>query len=55
MMATYPYHCAKCNKDFDVAMKISDAGKKKVKCPKCKGEKVQRVYSSFFAKTSRKS
>jgi len=54
-MAIYPYRCPKCKKNFDVEMKISDVGKKKVKCPKCKGTKVERVYSAFFAKTSRKS
>lgn len=54
-MPQYPYHCTKCDKDFDVEMKLSEAGKKAVKCPECKGKKVQRVYTAFFAKTSRKS
>ena len=55
MMATHPYRCPKCKRDFEVEMKMSEAGKKKVKCPKCKGSKVERIYSGFFAKTSRKS
>ena len=54
-MALYPYHCPKCGADFDVAMPASEVGKKKVACPHCKGKKVERVYTAFFAKTSRKS
>jgi putative FmdB family regulatory protein len=54
-MAVYPYHCVKCEKDFDVEMKLSDVGKKAVKCPTCKGARVDRIYTAFFAKTSRKS
>lgn len=54
-MPLYPYHCPKCGKDFEVEMRLSEVGKKKVSCPGCKGRKVERVYSAFFAKTSRKS
>lgn len=54
-MAVYAYHCPKCERDFDVTMRPVDVGKKTVACPNCKARKVQRVYSSFFAKTSRKS
>ena len=54
-MPTYPYHCPKCDKDFDVSMKPSEVGKKRVSCPGCRGQKVTRIYSGFFAKTSRKS
>jgi len=54
-MALYPYHCPKCGKDFEVTMRPADVGKKKVSCPACKGKKVERVYTAFFAKTSRKA
>lgn len=54
-MPTYPYHCAKCDEQFEVSLTMEEAGKKKVSCPKCKGKKVQRIYAGFFAKTSRKS
>lgn len=54
-MPLYTYHCPKCKVDFEVAMPLSEVGKKKVSCPHCKGKKVERVYAAFFAKTSRKS
>ena len=54
-MAFYTYHCPKCRKDFDVESKPSEVGVKPVACPECNGTQVERVYSSFFAKTSRKS
>jgi len=54
-MGRYTYHCPKCGEDFEVVMRADDVGKKKVTCPACKGKKVTRVYTAFFAKTSRKS
>ena len=54
-MATYAFHCLKCDADFEVVMKPSEVGEKTVRCPACKGKKVTRVYTAFFAKTSRKS
>jgi putative FmdB family regulatory protein len=54
-MALYSYHCPKCGADFEVAMRVEEVGKKRVACPECKGRKVERVYTAFFAKTSRKS
>ena len=54
-MALYTYHCPACDEDFDVEMKPTEVGKKKIKCPECKNGKVERVYTAFFAKTSRKS
>lgn len=54
-MALYDYRCKKCGEGFEVEMRLSEAGKKAVKCPHCKSRSVERVYSAFFAKTSRKS
>lgn len=53
-MALYPYRCKACGKEFEVTMSPSEVGKKVVKCPTCK-KKGERVYTAFFAKTSRKS
>lgn len=54
-MAWYDYRCPECRKDFQVEMKPSEAGAKPVECPECRRKEVERVYSSFYAKTSRKS
>jgi putative FmdB family regulatory protein len=54
-MPTYEYTCKKCNKTFSLAMRLSEHGKKRVKCPKCAGRQVTQRVQSFFATTSKKS
>ena len=54
-MPTYEYKCQNCNKKFTLIQSISDHGKTKVKCPKCKSTKVKQNISLFTVKTSRKS
>jgi len=55
-MPTYDFHCAKCKKDFTVTLTLKEREKGKIKCPSCNSSnKVQPIYSSFFAKTSKKS
>ncbi|PKN34799.1 MAG: zinc ribbon domain-containing protein [Deltaproteobacteria bacterium HGW-Deltaproteobacteria-19] len=54
-MPTYDYQCQDCGKKFTLNMSISEHGKAKVACPKCKGRKVKQMISLFTAKTSRKS
>jgi putative FmdB family regulatory protein len=54
-MPTYEYECRGCNKKFSVILSISEHGKTKVACPKCKGKKVKQSISTFTTKTSRKS
>lgn len=54
-MPTYEYECRDCGKKFSVAQHISEHGKTKVLCPKCKSAKVKQVISAFTTKTSRKS
>lgn len=41
-MPTYVYECTKCEKQFEIAQKITDAPRKR--CPSCRG-KVFRVIS----------
>ena len=41
----YPYHCAACNKEFDVIKSMHDAHVDEV-CPKC-GTIGNRIYTSF--------
>jgi putative FmdB family regulatory protein len=54
-MPTYEYQCRECNKKFTIVQSISEHGKVKVSCPKCKSKKIQQRISSFMTKTSRKS
>jgi putative FmdB family regulatory protein len=54
-MAQYPYRCRSCEKEFEVQMKPEEVGTRAVECPNCQGKEVVRVYTAFFAKTSRKS
>jgi putative FmdB family regulatory protein len=54
-MPTYEYKCRDCKKKFTLIQSISDHGKTKVSCPKCKSTKVKKVISIFAAKTSKKS
>jgi len=54
-MPTYEYRCEKCRKRFSLVESIARHGKKRPTCPKCKSVKVVQVFSSFFAKTSKKS
>ena len=43
---TYDFSCKKCLHVFEVDMKMSELGKKKVKCPKCHTTKTKRVYAN---------
>jgi len=54
-MPTYEYKCKKCGKKFELVMSMSEHESKRAACPKCKSRTLERVYSGFFAKTSRKS
>ena len=54
-MPTYEYLCEACKKEFSSIQSISEHGKMKVSCPKCKSKKVKQRISLFTAKTSRKS
>jgi len=54
-MPTYEYECQACNRKFTLIQSISEHGKTKVTCPKCKSSKVKRRISGFTTKTSRKS
>jgi len=54
-MPTYEYLCTKCQEAFSVVMSMSEHDKAKVRCPACKGSKVVQQYSTFYAKTSKKS
>ena len=54
-MPVYEYLCEECGKEFEVVMRISEHDEADVRCEKCGSAKVRQRFSSFFAKTSKKS
>ena len=54
-MPTYDFKCPKCGKKFALTMGIKERETRRLKCPKCGGGKPEPIFSTFFAKTSRKS
>jgi len=54
LMPIYEYRCTKCRKRFSVEQSISEH-KRRPACPKCKSRAVEPMFSTFFAKTGRKS
>lgn len=54
-MPTYEYRCEKCGKEFSRIESIVAHGRKRPACPKCKSAKVTQIFSTFYAKTVKKS
>ena len=54
-MPIYEYACLDCKKEFSETKPVSNYEPKAVKCPKCKGRKVERRWSTVNVETSRKS
>lgn len=54
-VATYEFHCTSCDRHFTRLIPMKDAGRARVSCPACGSTKVERVVTSFYAKTVRKS
>ncbi|MHB8056702.1 MAG: FmdB family zinc ribbon protein [Desulfuromonadaceae bacterium] len=54
-MPVYEYRCDDCGNMFSMKLSMSEHGKQDPACPDCKGRNVFPHFSSFFAKTSRKS
>ena len=54
-MPTYEYRCEDCGETFERPEHIDEHADSHPECPKCGSSRVQQVFSSFFAKTSRKS
>lgn len=54
-MPTYDFRCRGCRKKFTLTMPIGERERKRIKCPKCNSQRVEAIFSSFFAKTARKS
>ena len=55
VMPSYDYRCRKCGQQFTTREKMSEHDANAAICPQCKSKEVERVMSSFYAKTPRKS
>jgi putative FmdB family regulatory protein len=55
-MPTFEYACKDCGKEFTIFLSIKEyEANPKIKCPHCNSDHVERKFTSFSAKTSRKS
>jgi putative FmdB family regulatory protein len=54
-MPTYEYRCLECHRVFEQPARMADQETVRPECPGCGSDKVEQIFSSFFAKTSRKS
>ncbi len=54
-MPIYSFKCSACSHSFEQSMTVAERESVAVRCPSCGSDKVERVLSAFFAKTSRKS
>jgi putative FmdB family regulatory protein len=55
VMPTYDYRCETCGKLFSIHLSMAEHEKASITCPDCREGKVVQQYSSFYAKTSKKS
>ena len=54
-MPVYEYACRKCRKKFSEVMTMKEHETRKVLCPKCQSNDLEKIIEPFFAKTARKS
>jgi len=55
-MPAYEYICKDCKKDFTVFLSMKEfEARPKIACPLCNGDNVEKKFTSFYAKTSKKS
>jgi putative FmdB family regulatory protein len=54
-MPTYEYRCQDCHEVFEHRVRMADQRDAPPACPGCGGRQVEKVFSAFFANTSRKS
>jgi putative FmdB family regulatory protein len=54
-MPTYDFMCKECSKEFSLILTIKEHDEKGFKCPHCNSSEVEQQYSTFYAKTSKKS
>ncbi|MFW5947355.1 MAG: FmdB family zinc ribbon protein [Gemmatimonadota bacterium] len=54
-MPRYEYRCLECDEVFECCEGMEEHETSQPECPKCGSRKVERVFSSFYAKTRKKS
>ncbi len=54
-MPMYDYKCLDCGKESLVVLTLKEHSAGGVKCPACGSTKMQQVYTSFVAHTTKKS
>lgn len=54
-MPLYEYICKKCHKKFAEVLTIHEHETKKLHCPKCQSDDLEKVIEPFFAKTASKT
>ena len=54
-MPSYEFRCSECRKTFTVIETIQEHRRHDEKCPKCKSNKVEQLFTAVNVKTSRKS
>jgi putative FmdB family regulatory protein len=54
-MPIYEYRCEKCKKVFTLTLSMAEHDKGGIKCPHCQSPKVVQQFTTFYAKTSKKS
>jgi putative FmdB family regulatory protein len=54
-MPLYEYVCKKCHKKFGEVLTIQEHDTKKLHCPKCHSEQLEKVIEPFFARTASKT
>lgn len=56
IMPAYEYICKDCKKEFTLFLSIKEfETRPKINCPNCQSDNVAKKFTSFFAKTSKKS
>ncbi len=54
-MPPHEFRCPGCQKPCSLTMGIAERSGKRITCPKCGSQKVEPMFSPFFAKTARKA
>jgi putative FmdB family regulatory protein len=54
-MPVYEFQCLDCKKRFTLPLTIGEFEKRKYKCPRCGGKKLEEQFTSINVVTSKKS
>ena len=54
-MPVYEYICKECEKEFSEVLTVKEHDTKKIRCPKCRSERVEKVIEPVTVLTSKKS